>query len=155
VVRLPVCNEFIDFEKSLCFCQEPPKQMLFLPFTFTRAQILFHRIKRNLSYGRQNDENKRAIQKVGGIPALVRLLRKTQDSEVRELVAGVLWNLSSCDVSDLNFTLPCCAFKFREIWETQAGASRLACRVPISRCERTLFITVRGERFCVLVANVA
>lgn len=54
---------------------------------------------RNLSYGRQNDENKRAIQKVGGIPALVKLLRKTQDKEVQELVAGVLWNLSSCDVS--------------------------------------------------------
>ena len=53
---------------------------------------------RNLSYGRQNDENKRAIQKVGGIPALVKLLRKTQDKEVQELVAGVLWNLSSCDV---------------------------------------------------------
>ncbi len=53
---------------------------------------------RNLSYGRQNDENKRAIQKVGGIPALVKLLRKTQDNEVKELVAGVLWNLSSCDV---------------------------------------------------------
>ena len=60
---------------------------------------------RNLSYGRQNDENKRAIQKVGGIPALVKLLRKTQDKEVQELVAGVLWNLSSCDVRFSFYTL--------------------------------------------------
>merc|ERR1719328_687426 len=52
---------------------------------------------RNLSYGRQNDENKRAIKASGGVTALVRLLRKTTDNEVKELVTGVLWNLSSCD----------------------------------------------------------
>merc|ERR1740129_2497953 len=52
---------------------------------------------RNLSYGRQNDENKRAIKAAGGVTALVRLLRKTTDNEVKELVTGVLWNLSSCD----------------------------------------------------------
>ena len=54
---------------------------------------------RNLSYGRQNDENKRAIKNAGGISALVKLLRKTTDNEIKELVCGVLWNLSSCDVS--------------------------------------------------------
>lgn len=52
---------------------------------------------RNLSYGRANDENKRAIRAAGGIGALVRLLRKTPDSEIRELVTSVLWNLSSCE----------------------------------------------------------
>jgi len=52
---------------------------------------------RNLSYGRQNDENKRAIKNAGGIPALVNLLCKTQESEVKELVTGVLWNMSSCE----------------------------------------------------------
>ncbi|XP_035227216.1 catenin delta-2-like, partial [Stegodyphus dumicola] len=52
---------------------------------------------RNLSYGRQNDENKRAIRNAEGIPALVRLLRKTPDNEIRELVTGILWNLSSCE----------------------------------------------------------
>ena len=35
--------------------------------------------------------------------ALVRLLRKTTDNEVKELVTGVLWNLSSCD--DLKRTI--------------------------------------------------
>ena len=44
---------------------------------------------RNLSYGRQNDENKRAIKAAGGVTALVRLLRKTTDNEVKELVTGV------------------------------------------------------------------
>lgn len=53
---------------------------------------------RNLSYGRQNDENKKAIKSAGGIPSLVRLLKKTPDNEVKELVTGVLWNLSSCEV---------------------------------------------------------
>nr|XP_027198679.1 catenin delta-2-like isoform X2 [Dermatophagoides pteronyssinus] len=52
---------------------------------------------RNLSYGRQNDENKRAFRAAGGIPNLVRLLRKTPDNEIRELVTSVLWNLSSCE----------------------------------------------------------
>lgn len=52
---------------------------------------------RNLSYGRQNDENKKAIKSAGGIPALIRLLKRTADNEVKELVTGVLWNLSSCE----------------------------------------------------------
>lgn len=52
---------------------------------------------RNLSFGRQNDENKRSIRNAGGLPALVRLLRKTPDNEIRELVTGILWNLSSCE----------------------------------------------------------
>lgn len=52
---------------------------------------------RNLSYGRQNDENKRAIKNAGGIPSLINLLRKSTDGEVKELVTGVLWNLSSCE----------------------------------------------------------
>uniref|UniRef100_A0A8C6WZZ1 Plakophilin 4 n=2 Tax=Neogobius melanostomus TaxID=47308 RepID=A0A8C6WZZ1_9GOBI len=52
---------------------------------------------RNLVYGKTMDENKIAVRNAGGIPALLRLLRKTVDAEVRELVTGVLWNLSSCD----------------------------------------------------------
>ncbi|XP_036376751.1 catenin delta-2 isoform X2 [Megalops cyprinoides] len=52
---------------------------------------------RNLVYGKANDDNKIALKNCGGIPALVRLLRKTTDVEIRELVTGVLWNLSSCD----------------------------------------------------------
>ncbi|XP_070097094.1 plakophilin-4 isoform X7 [Equus przewalskii] len=52
---------------------------------------------RNLVFGKSTDENKIAMKNVGGIPALLRLLRKSVDAEVRELVTGVLWNLSSCD----------------------------------------------------------
>ncbi|XP_051542005.1 splicing regulator ARVCF isoform X2 [Myxocyprinus asiaticus] len=49
---------------------------------------------RNISFGRDNF-NKVAIKNSDGIPALLRLLRKTSDMEVRELVTGTLWNLSS------------------------------------------------------------
>ncbi|XP_045518910.1 catenin delta-2 isoform X1 [Pieris brassicae] len=52
---------------------------------------------RNLSYGRQNDENKRAIRDAGGIPSLMALLCRTSDMEVKELVTGVIWNMSSCE----------------------------------------------------------
>ncbi|XP_043549740.1 plakophilin-4 isoform X3 [Chiloscyllium plagiosum] len=52
---------------------------------------------RNLVYGKTTDENKIAVKNAGGIPALLRLLRKTVDAEMRELITGVLWNLSSCD----------------------------------------------------------
>ena len=51
---------------------------------------------RNLSYGRANDENKREMAKVGCIACLARLLRTTVDTEVKEIVTGILWNLSSC-----------------------------------------------------------
>ncbi|KAM9789739.1 catenin delta-2b [Neosynchiropus ocellatus] len=52
---------------------------------------------RNLVYGKANDDNKITLKNCGGIPAFVRLLRKTTDVEIRELLTGVLWNLSSCD----------------------------------------------------------
>ncbi|XP_034408856.1 plakophilin-4-like isoform X2 [Cyclopterus lumpus] len=52
---------------------------------------------RNLVYGKATNNNKVALRNCGGVPALLRLLRKTTDNEVRELVTGVLWNLSSCD----------------------------------------------------------
>lgn len=43
---------------------------------------------RNLVYGKATDDNKVCVRNAGGIPALVRLLRKTPDTEVRELVTG-------------------------------------------------------------------
>ncbi|XP_017343811.1 splicing regulator ARVCF isoform X2 [Ictalurus punctatus] len=49
---------------------------------------------RNISFGRDHF-NKVAIKNSDGIPTLLRLLRKTSDMEVRELVTGTLWNLSS------------------------------------------------------------
>ncbi|XP_077317820.1 splicing regulator ARVCF isoform X2 [Lithobates pipiens] len=49
---------------------------------------------RNISFGKDN-ENKVSIKNCDGIPALIRLLRKTNDMEVRELITGTLWNLSS------------------------------------------------------------
>ncbi|XP_062862376.1 plakophilin-4-like isoform X2 [Trichomycterus rosablanca] len=52
---------------------------------------------RNMVYGKATDDNKIAVRNAGGVPALLRLLRKTVDAEVREIVTGVLWNLSSCD----------------------------------------------------------
>lgn len=52
---------------------------------------------KNLSYGRHNEINKQAVKNAGGIPALVRLLRKSQDEDVKDAVTGVLWNLSSSD----------------------------------------------------------
>ncbi|XP_063068847.1 splicing regulator ARVCF [Engraulis encrasicolus] len=49
---------------------------------------------RNISFGKDH-HNKVAIRNCDGIPALIRLLRKSNDMEVRELVTGTLWNLSS------------------------------------------------------------
>lgn len=52
---------------------------------------------RNLSYGRRNDDNKRAIRDAQGIQALVRCLINNPDNEIREVATSVLWNLSSCE----------------------------------------------------------
>lgn len=49
---------------------------------------------RNLVYGKANDDNKIALKNCGGIPALVRLLRKTTDVEIRELLTGKFTNFS-------------------------------------------------------------
>lgn len=43
---------------------------------------------RNLVYGKSMDDNKIAVRNAGGVPALLRLLRKSADAEVRELVTG-------------------------------------------------------------------
>ena len=43
---------------------------------------------RNLVYSKATDNNKVALRNCGGVPALLRLLRKTTDNEVRELVTG-------------------------------------------------------------------
>ena len=41
---------------------------------------------RNLSYGRQNDENKRAIKNAGGITALVRYVKILAQSIFKRLI---------------------------------------------------------------------
>ncbi|XP_062377491.1 catenin delta-1 isoform X1 [Sardina pilchardus] len=51
---------------------------------------------KNISYGRDPD-NKIAIKNCDGIPALVRLLRKTRDQDLTDTITGTLWNLSSHD----------------------------------------------------------
>uniref|UniRef100_A0A915Q1W3 Fibronectin type-III domain-containing protein n=1 Tax=Setaria digitata TaxID=48799 RepID=A0A915Q1W3_9BILA len=58
---------------------------------------------KNLSFGKENDENKRAINGAGGIIALAALLRQTYNVHVMEEATATLWNLSSCD--DLKSTI--------------------------------------------------
>lgn len=70
----------------------------FFKLKSSKVKLFLFFFFRNLSYGRQNDENKRAIKDAGGIPLLINLLHKSADAEVKELVTGVLWNLSSCEV---------------------------------------------------------
>ena len=55
---------------------------------------------RNLSFGRTNDTNKVTIAQDHGLLELIYQLRSSRSTEVRELVTGVLWNLSSCEVSE-------------------------------------------------------
>lgn len=79
---------------------------------------------RNLSYGRQNDENKRQIKNYNGITELMALLVKlngrlansaaanydeeggtagrkqltpVMEMEIKELITGIIWNMSSCE----------------------------------------------------------
>ena len=53
---------------------------------------------RNLVYGKSTDENKIAMKNVGGIPALLRLLRKSADAEIKELVTGMFWIETSAEL---------------------------------------------------------
>lgn len=56
---------------------------------------------RNLVYGKATDNNKVALRNCGGVPALLRLLRKTTDNEVRELVTGRSGRVQLRAVQDL------------------------------------------------------
>ncbi|XP_041839553.1 catenin delta-1 isoform X2 [Melanotaenia boesemani] len=51
---------------------------------------------KNISYGKDPD-NKIAIKNCDGVPALVRLLRKTHDQDLTDIITATLWNLSSHD----------------------------------------------------------
>ncbi|XP_077589612.1 catenin delta-1-like isoform X2 [Stigmatopora nigra] len=51
---------------------------------------------KNISYGRDSD-NKIAIKNCDGVPALIRLLRKTHEQDLTDTITGTLWNLSSHD----------------------------------------------------------
>uniref|UniRef100_A0A3Q2ZEF4 Catenin delta 1 n=1 Tax=Hippocampus comes TaxID=109280 RepID=A0A3Q2ZEF4_HIPCM len=51
---------------------------------------------KNISFGKDPD-NKIAIKNCDGVPALIRLLRKTHDQDLTDLITGTLWNLSSHD----------------------------------------------------------
>lgn len=66
---------------------------------------------RNLVYGKATDNNKVALRNCGGVPALLRLLRKTTDNEVRELVTGT-GRLVHCGT--LSPSLSCCYFPAAE-----------------------------------------
>ncbi|XP_030584789.1 catenin delta-1 isoform X2 [Archocentrus centrarchus] len=51
---------------------------------------------KNISYGKDHD-NKITIKNCDGVPALIRLLRKTHDQDLTDVITGTLWNLSSHD----------------------------------------------------------
>ncbi len=71
---------------------------------------------RNLVYGKVNDDNKIALKNCGGIPALVRLLRKTTDVEIRELLTGAQDTLSTF-ISNSVSVLPLCSLAWRDSGE--------------------------------------
>ena len=65
---------------------------------------------RNLSYGRHNEENKRAIKEANGVTTLISLMKLCiQDQDIKESITGVLWNLSSSE--ELKKNIIDCAVK--------------------------------------------
>uniref|UniRef100_A0A4W6EJI5 Catenin delta 1 n=1 Tax=Lates calcarifer TaxID=8187 RepID=A0A4W6EJI5_LATCA len=63
---------------------------------------------KNISYGKDPD-NKIAIKNCDGVPALIRLLRKTHDQDLTDTITGTLWNLSSHDSCENGNCGPCTA----------------------------------------------
>uniref|UniRef100_A0AC35U4F1 Fibronectin type-III domain-containing protein n=1 Tax=Rhabditophanes sp. KR3021 TaxID=114890 RepID=A0AC35U4F1_9BILA len=52
---------------------------------------------RNLSYGKENDINKKIINDCGGIKTLTVVTKEFSSLHIREETTGALWNISSCD----------------------------------------------------------
>lgn len=86
---------------------------------------------RNLVYGKANDDNKIALKNCGGIPALVRLLRKTTDLEIRELVTGL--HLSIFFVQTL-----CRPYKHRSVVCISSSISNFLFHYHLPCCNKTL-----------------
>ncbi len=63
----------------------------------TKVQITALGALKNLSFGRTMNENKQLIGSDHGLTEIMALLKKSRASEVRELLTGLLWNLSSCE----------------------------------------------------------
>lgn len=73
---------------------------------------------RNISYGKDHD-NKVAIKNCDGIPALIRLLRKTNDMEVRELITG---EESQCTLMG-RMAAPLCPELIQSLTKTSCSSS--------------------------------
>ncbi|CAL1569358.1 unnamed protein product [Knipowitschia caucasica] len=101
----PVKSNAAAYLQHLCYENEPIKQEVrqlngvpVLVELLDHPKPEVHRkacgALRNISFGKDH-QNKMTIKNCDGIQALVRLLRKASGVEVKELVTGTLWNLSS------------------------------------------------------------
>lgn len=92
---------------------------------------------RNLVYGKANDENKVALKNCGGIPALVRLLRKTGDVEIRELVTGTVSMTNS--MPHPHISSPLCMFLQTSLQKKCHSAVGISYCIPMGVNEALLF----------------
>lgn len=73
----------------------------------TKVQISVLGALRNLSYGRSNDDNKADIAGDHGLQEVLLALKMCRASEVRDLLTGLLWNISSCEELKLRIVKQC------------------------------------------------
>ena len=79
-----------------------------------KVQITALGALKNLSFGRKMNENKQLIGNDHGLMEIMTALKKSRVSEVRELLTGLLWNLSSCEELKMRM-IQCCLHDLVEI----------------------------------------
>ncbi len=107
---------------------------------------------RNLVYGKVNDDNKIALKNCGGIPALVRLLRKTTDVEIRELLTGAQDTLSTF-ISNSVSVLPLCSLAWRDSGENYFSSLKEKIQQNLF-CLQVHLINVHLCRTCVILIRI-
>lgn len=99
----------------------------------TKVQITVLGALKNLSYGRTMDANKHLIASDHSLMDIMVALKNSKVSEVRDLLTGLLWNLSSCEELKLKVMKACLHDLVEIVMVPYTGWSTEDSREPTAR----------------------
>jgi len=99
----------------------------------TKVQITALGALKNLSFGRTMNQNRLLIGSDQGLNEIMSVLKKSRVSEVRELLTGVLWNLSSCEDLKMQMIQGCLHDLVEIVLVPLTGWNTEVARLPTAR----------------------
>ena len=99
----------------------------------TKVQITALGALKNLSFGRNMNENRLLIGSDQGLNEIMATLKKSRVSEVRELLTGLLWNLSSSEDLKMRMIQGCLHDLVEIVMVPHTGWNTEVARLPTAR----------------------